>query len=79
MGNLNAKDRVKFYKECRELRAYRVELAMASSMRMHALREEFKEFLDDYHAETKMGGSYNRDDDKRRRRLRKYRTVWGRC
>ena len=71
VGNLNAKDRVKFYKECRELRAYRVELAMASSMRMHALREEFKEFLDDYHAETKMGGSYNRDDDKKTKKIKK--------
>jgi len=59
VGNLNAKDRVKFYKECRELRAYRVELAMASSMRMHALREEFKEFLDDYHSASRS----NSDDD----------------
>ena len=71
VGNLNAKDRVKFYKECRELRAYRVELAMASSMRMHALREEFKEFLDDYHAVTKMGGSNNRDDDKKTKKIKK--------
>ena len=59
VGNLNAKDRVKFYKECRELRAYRVELAMASSMRMHALREEFKEFLDEYHSASRS----NSDDD----------------
>ena len=59
VGNLNAKDRVKFYKECRELRAYRVELVMASSMRMHALREEFKEFLDDYHSASRS----NSDDD----------------
>jgi hypothetical protein len=72
VGNLNAKDRVKFYKECRELRAYRVELAMASSMRMHALREEYKEFLDDYHAATESGSiSSNDKSTKNKKKIRK--------
>ena len=53
VGNLQTKDRARFYRECKELRLYRVELAMAASMRRHALDVEF----------LRMGNNNNTNDD----------------
>ena len=51
---------------------------MASSMRRHALREEYKEFLDDYHAATESDSISSNDKstkNKNKKKIRKYRTV----